>query len=672
MSDSIAKAYVQIVPSAKGIQGSLGKALGGEMPAAGKSAGKSLGGSLIGTVKGLIATAGIGAAFGKAISEGAAMEQSLGGVETLFKDSADKVIANARQAYKTAGMSANEYMELTTSFSASLLQSVAGDTSEAADIADMAMRDMSDNANKMGTDLDRITDAYQGFAKQNYTMLDNLKLGYGGTKGEMQRLLADAQKLTGVEHNLDNLNDVYSAIHVIQGELDITGTTAKEAASTISGSASSMKAAFSDLLANIALGAPIEDSLTALTESVFTFAGNLLPAIGNVLAGLPAVLQTALSAAIQGLNMAANNADAIVQQGLDLVLGLGSAIVEAAPYLAEAAFNLISSIGSTLMSMDWVEIIGTTVANMRNSLDLAAGEILGTDGNIVQSIITAIGDGLPGMLETGTEIINSLVTGIFDNLPALVDSALETLTSFINMLIEHLPDVLESGKSILLNIVEGIRTSLPDIVASAAEAVASLISGLVEHLPDIIAAGFDLIVSLITGIGDAIPDIITAAGEIASNLWETIKDIDWWELGTNIIQGLIDGIGAMGSVLWDAARNIAWSALDAIKGFFGIHSPSTVMRDQVGKFLPAGVAVGIEANTKPVQDAMHHLAGMSTATLKADLAPNRLSLPAAASASPESVVINVYGAAGQDVSALADIVMQRLQLATEQRGGAFA
>lgn len=221
----LAKAYVQIVPSAKGIKGKISEELGGEANSAGKSAGLSIASA----IKGAIAAAGIGTALKAAIGEGANLQQSLGGIETLFKDSADKVIESAKNAYKTAGMSANEYMETVTSFSASLLQGLAGDTNKAADVADMALTDMSDNANKMGTSMEMIQNAYQGFAKQNYTMLDNLKLGYGGTKTEMQRLLADAQKLTGVKYNLDNLSDVYEAIHVIQEDMGIMGTTAEEA-----------------------------------------------------------------------------------------------------------------------------------------------------------------------------------------------------------------------------------------------------------------------------------------------------------------------------------------------------------------------------------------------------------------------------------------------------------
>lgn len=277
----LAKAYVQIIPSAKGISGKLKQAIAPEA----EPAGSSFGGKLVGTIKKTIAGAAIGKALSVSISEAADLEQSLGGIETLFKDSADKVKANAAQAYKTAGMSANKYMEITTSFSASLLSSLGNDTSKAANVADMAMTDMSDNANKLGTNMESIQDAYQGFAKQNYTMLDNLKLGYGGTKTEMERLLADAQKITGVKYDINNLSDVYSAIHVIQGELGITGTTAKEAASTLSGSFKSMKAAFKNVMGEIALGMDVGPAISALADTVVTYLGNLIPAIWNVLSG---------------------------------------------------------------------------------------------------------------------------------------------------------------------------------------------------------------------------------------------------------------------------------------------------------------------------------------------------------------------------------------------------
>ncbi len=620
MAGSVAKAYVQVIPSAEGIKGKLSNVFNSEMPSAGESAGGIFGSNLVGKIKGLIAAAGIGKILSDSLQAGADLQQSIGGIETLFKDSASTVIANAEKAYKTAGMSANEYMETVTSFSASLLQSLGGDTAAAASAADVALQDMADNANKMGTSMESIQNAYQGFAKQNYTMLDNLKLGYGGTKTEMERLLADAQKLTGIEYNIDNLSDVYSAIHVIQNEMGITGATANEAATTFSGSLASMKASFSDLLANLSTGRDIGPSLTALGETVFVFVkDNLLPMVGNILSSLPEVLSDAFSMAVRGLNLIARNADSILQMGLDLVIGLGSAIITALPYLAEAALNIVTSLGTAILSTDWIQLGTDTINSLRESLDLAAGEILGTDGNIVQSVIDAIGAGLPDLLENGGIMVNQLIDGIFAALPSLIDSALDLCVSFIEMIVSNLPNILSTGKDILLNIVNGIRQTFPDILVSAGDAVAELLSGLVAELPNILAAGFNLIVSLIEGIGNAYPDIIAAAGEVAGKLWDAIKEIDWLQLGKDIINGLINGIGAMGSALWSAAQNVASSALSAIKNFFGIASPSKVMRDQVGKWIPSGVAVGIEANTKPLTEALHDMSVLTTDSLQTDM-----------------------------------------------------
>lgn len=295
MATELGKAYVQIIPSARGMKGMLSKELGADIPQVGKEVGESLAGKLIGVTKKLIAAAGIGKLIHSSLMEGANLQQSLGGIETLFKGSADTVKKYANEAYKTTGLSANAYMENVTGFSASLLQSLGGDTRKAADVANMAMVDMADNSNKMGTSMDRIQDAYQGFAKQNYTMLDNLKLGYGGTKTEMQRLLADAQKLTGVKYDINNLSDVYQAIHAIQENLDITGTTAKEAATTFSGSFASMKAAAQNVLGKLSLGEDIMPSLHQLFDTVKTFlVGNLIPMVWNVLKGIPQVLAGAL------------------------------------------------------------------------------------------------------------------------------------------------------------------------------------------------------------------------------------------------------------------------------------------------------------------------------------------------------------------------------------------
>lgn len=535
----------------------LGNILDRDAENAGKSAGKSFGSNLAGKIKSAIAAAGIGKMLGSAISEGAGLEQSIGGIETLFKDSADTIKQYAADAYATAGLSANAYMETVTSFSASLLQGLGGDTAAAAEVANMALTDMADNANKMGTSMDSIQLAYQGFAKQNYTMLDNLKLGYGGTKTEMERLLADAQAITGVKYDITNLADVYNAIHVIQGGVDdlngglgdvskglgITGTTAKEASTTISGSMAAVKAAFSNVLGSLTLGQDVRPALEALAQTASTFLfGNLLPALVNILSALPGSILTMIQTAVPEFS---------------------AALMEFVP-------------------------------QMQQAFDEHSGELL----------------------DQGAQLLLDLINGFFSAAPQITSAAGETISQLANGFVEHLPDILACGQEILTNIIAGIQAALPDMLVAAGDTVSSLLGGLAQHLPDILASGFDLIVSLITGIGNALPDIITAAGEVAATLWDEIQKVDWLQLGKDIIQGLIDGIGSMAGALWDAATNIAKSALDAIKDFFGISSPSRRMRMEVGYWIPPGIAEGITENTAPLTDALHAVADLTTDTLR--------------------------------------------------------
>ena len=616
MATELAKAYVQIVPSARGIKGSITNALSGEADAAGSSAGQSFGSKMMGTIKNVIVAAGIGKALSATIAEGAALEQSIGGIETLFKESADKVKQNAAEAYRTAGMSANEYMELTTSFSASLLQSVAGDTTKAADIADMAMQDMSDNANKMGTSMEDIKNAYQGFAKQNYTMLDNLKLGYGGTKTEMERLLADAQKITGVKYDINNLSDVYSAIHVIQEELDITGTTAKEAASTISGSFASMKAAFKNVLGQLTLGQDVGPALQALAQTVTTFlVGNLLPAVWNILSALPGALVTFIQTAVPQL----------VSTFMQFLTQMTASISAGTPQMVNAFIEMASE---ALIQFTWTiiealpQVLETGTKILKSVIGGIASELPGIVSVCLDAItgfIGAIIEALPHVLETGTKILKSVIGGIASELPGIVSVCLDAITGFIGAIIEALPHVLQSGTEILMSLIDGIRTALPQMLVAAAQAILSMVKGLIQNFPQILSAGFDMIVNLIKGIGNALPDIIAAAGEIAGMLWNTILETDWIQLGKDIIGGLINGIGAMAGALWDAAVNIARSALDAIKSFFGIASPSKLMRDEVGKFIPLGIAAGIERNTHPISKAMRGISELTSGTMNADI-----------------------------------------------------
>lgn len=617
----LAKAYVQIIPSAEGIKGKMTEALGGEAASAGTDAGKSFGSNMVGMLKKALVAAGIGAAIKESIEEGAALQQSIGGIETLFKDDADTMKKYAAEAYKSAGMSANEYMETATGFAASLLQGLGGDTAAAAEVANMAITDMSDNANKMGTSMESIQNAYQGFAKQNYTMLDNLKLGYGGTKSEMERLLADAQKLSGVEYDIDNLSDVYEAIHVIQEDLDITGTTAKEAASTLSGSLASMKSAFTNVLGNLALGEDIGPSLDGLFDSVFTFlTGNLVPMVANIIKGLPQALSSTLSAAIQMLNIASNNADEIVKMGVEIVSQLVTGLVEAAPYLLEAAVRLVGALGSALINTDWVAAAQGIISSLRDSLSLAGAEILGTDGSIIESVLQSITNRLPGILESGVAIISNLASGLLSNLPTAISSIGQVLNQLVAFILQNMPTILQAGVTLIKNLAQGFINNIPSIISSIGQVLAQLLATIAKHLPQILQSGIKLIGELAAGLIQAVPQLVSKIPSIISGIKDAFSRFDWKSIGADIIAGIGNGIKAGVGAIADAAKSAAKAALDAAKDFLGINSPSKVMKKEVGRWIPEGVAEGIRENTKTVGQAMKDVVKETTGTLQADLA----------------------------------------------------
>lgn len=551
MATELAKAYVQIIPSAVGIQGRIQK----EIEPEADSAGSSFGGKMVGMIKKVIATAAIGKALSASISEGAALEQSLGGIETLFKDSADKVKANAAKAYQTAGMSANDYMELTTSFSASLLSSLAGDSSKAADVADMAMVDMSDNANKMGTNMEDIKNAYQGFAKQNYTMLDNLKLGYGGTKSEMERLLADAQKISGVEYNIDNLSDVYSAIHVIQGQLDITGTTAKEAATTISGSFNQMKAAAKNVMGEIALGMDVGPALNELANTIITFAvGNLLPAVWNVISALPSAIVTFVTALGPQLFAAVSG----------LIPQIASGITTGIPILYQSAMQL----------MDQFNI--------------------------------GIQEQLPILLQKGVDFITNIVNGILQNLPQVITMAGNVITYFANTIISMLPTILSAGARLLLRLVNGIINNLPQIAQAAATAIVRFAASIGQNLPQILQSGITIIAKLAAGLIRAIPNLVGQIPAIISAIVNAFTSQNWGSIGINIISGIASGLRSAAHMLWDAVKGVLGGFKENVLAFFGIHSPSR-WGAYVGEMIDTGIANGLIGKTTLVSNAAAEL-----------------------------------------------------------------
>lgn len=551
MATELAKAYVQIIPSAQGISGKIQQAIEPDA----EVAGTSFGGKLVGKIKGVIATAAIGKALASTISEGAALEQSLGGIETLFKDSADKVKANAAKAYQTAGMSANDYMELTTSFSASLLSSLAGDTSKAADVADMAMVDMSDNANKMGTNMEDIKNAYQGFAKQNYTMLDNLKLGYGGTKSEMERLLADAQKISGVEYNIDNLSDVYSAIHVIQGELDITGTTAKEASTTISGSFNSLKAAAKNVMGQITLGMDVGPALNQLATTLVTFAaGNLIPAIWNIVSALPTAIITFISA------------------------------------LGPQLFTVVSEL----------------IPQIVNGISTGIPALYASAMQLIGQFNTGIQEQLPTLLQKGVDFVANITNGILQNLPQIIAMAGHIITYFANTIISLLPTILSAGASLLLKLVNGIINNLPQIVQAAATAIVRFVGSIGRNLPQILQSGITIIGKLAAGLIRAIPNLVGQIPAVIGAIVRTFGSENWGSIGLNIIKGIASGLSSAAHMLWDAVKSVLGSFKDNVLSFFGIHSPAR-WGVFVGKMIDAGLANGLTGNTSLVSNAAEEL-----------------------------------------------------------------
>lgn len=447
----LGKAYVQIMPSAQGISGSISNVLNGESASAGEKAGSTIGSK----IKGAIAAAGIGIALKNAVVEGAALEQSIGGIETLFKESAGTIEKYAVNAWKTAGISANNYMELATSFSASLLQSLSGDTQQAAKYTQMAITDMSDNANKMGTDMQSIQWAYQGFAKQNYTMLDNLKLGYGGTKAEMERLLADAQKITGVKYDINNLSDVYEAIHVIQGELDITGTTAKEAEHTLSGSFNSMKAAAQNFMGELVLGGqlqPVKDAMETLVETACTFLfDNLMPAIGNIIKSLPGAIGTFLETAIPQ----------IAEQGKILIEGLVEGISTYVPQLAETFPQMVD---------EWL-------GKLSDSLP----KIIEKGGELILQLVKGIVENLPAVLESMGQVISSIGTWLDENSGAIGEKLGELIGKLSKYIIEHLPEIQLAMSKLSLVIIQ-VLMKLPGIMVKyAAGMIAGFVKGIVPE-----------------------------------------------------------------------------------------------------------------------------------------------------------------------------------------------
>lgn len=560
------------------------------------------------------ASAGVAALGTACINAYADYEQLVGGVETLFKDSAETIHSFADNAYKTAGLSANEYMETVTSFSASLLQSLDGDTEKAAAAADLAITDMADNANKMGTAMESIQYAYQGFAKQNYTMLDNLKLGYGGTKEEMQRLLADAEKLSGVKYDLSSYADIVEAIHVIQTEMGITGTTAKEASTTIQGSVASMKAAWANLMVGMADDTQNFDMLLSnFIESIGTVADNLLPRIGVVIEGMG-----------------------------KLVAGLAPEIASALPTLTNELLPNLVELG--------VQSISALVQGIQENGDsLAAGAL-----SIVGTLAEGIAELLPMVADTAASLVVSLADGLTESLPNIIPIAIETISTLVENLTENANTIIEAGIQIILALGEGLIAALPQLIETVPQIVINIANVINDNAPKLVDTALYLITRLAVGLVQAIPTLVVNIPKIIEAIVAAFMAFQWLNLGKQLIDGVANGVKKAGESMATAAKNafskfkskitgsevatelknigkyiidgivggiknslskianvagkIKDTLLSKLKGLFKIASPSKLMKEEVGAYIGEGIAVGIEESGQMAVDAAETVA----------------------------------------------------------------
>ena len=545
----------------------------------------------------------------QAISSYADYEQLSGGVETLFKDSADVVERFASNAYQTAGMSANQYMETVTSFSASLISSLGGDTEKASQYANRAITDMSDNANKMGTDISMIQNAYQGFAKQNYTMLDNLKLGYGGTKEEMQRLLADAEKISGFKYDISSYADIVDAIHVVQDEMGITGTTAREASETISGSLSMAQASWSNLLTGIAddnadFGQLVDD----FVDSVLTVAKNLIPRIQTTITGLANMVSGLLEKLVPQL---VQMIPPLIQQTLPVLLSAVksaiSSILSVLPEVISTISQLIPDICSTLISLlpeilaSGIEIINSLISGISQAIP----SLIAMLPTLITDIVTVLVDNLPAIIDTGIELIMALVDGIMDALPVLLDQMPTLIAKVVASLIANMPKIIEMGIKLITSLISGLVKATPQLIKMFPELIKQIGTELINNFPQIVENGKQLLKSLIDGAKSIFSSLGQMAKEIISNITNGLKELPnkMLDIGKNIVQGMINGVKNMASKAVNAVKDLGSSLVSGVKNALGIHSPSTVFAG-LGEMSALGYVEGFSDEMKDATSQM--------------------------------------------------------------------
>ena len=672
--------------------------------------GDRIGGAL--ATIGKVGAAAVGAAATAITAMGAqavgmygSFEQLEGGIETLFGTQGQSIeeyaksvgkgvdevteryntlmtaqetaMANAGEAYRTAGLNMNEYMETITAFAASLKSSTK-DEVEAAKVADMAVQDMSDNANKMGTSMDSVQSAYMAFSKQNYTLLDNLKLGYGGTKTEMERLLKDAEKLSGVKYDISNLSDVYNAIHVIQENLGITGTTAKEAMYTIEGSSRMAKSAWDNVVLAIGRGEGVSDAFDNFLTAVFGdgsegagLINNIVPRIKTTMEGIANFIVNAapiISKALPGI------IDAVFPSLFETAITLVGMLVASLPSILEslgtaavtAVHSILAKISETIIGYDMfsdfssfmdaiMDILGSFIPNfiesgvnwitnllggfsdisiitenlglllesiligLSNGLPLILDKgielvtflmngmletepaLITTIGDLLNQLISFIFENLPMFLEKGIEMVSSLAEGMMNNAPTIISTMVDVILSLIENILNHLPEFLQKGQELISKLIEGIVEKTPEILKTILDLIVEIIGKIAEKLPDFLKKGGEIIGQLIAGIIEMIPDVVKGTGEIISSIFDAFADVDWLELGSQVVNGLIGGLADGASAIWDAAKDAASNAFNAACDYLGINSPSKLGR-YIGRMFDAGIAEDMEDNA-PTNEA---------------------------------------------------------------------
>ena len=582
-----------------------------------------------GAINGLKSMGGALMSVGKqALESYAQYEQLTGGVDTLFKDSSKKVQEYANNAYKTAGMSANEYMETVTSFSASMIQSLGGDTAKASEYSNKAITDMSDNANKMGTSMESLQNAYAGFAKGNYTMLDNLKLGYGGTKSEMERLIADANKVKKANGEMGNLSiesfaDVTEAIHTMQSEMGITGTTAKEASTTIEGSVNSMKGAWSNLITGIADdNADFDGLVTNFVDSIVTMGNNILPRIQTIIQGMGTMASQLISKLVPEI---VKTIPPLIQQTLPILLNsiqsAITAILDVLPQVADSLSSLIPTIVQMLLGMlpQLLEVGIQILLSLVNGITQALPQLIAMLPTIITDTVNTLIENLPAIINAGIQLLIALINGIVQALPQLVQMLPSIIDTTVTVLMDNLPMIIDAGIQLLVALINGIVQATPQLVAMLPQIIITTVSTLTRNFPKILQAGGQLVASLINGISSMLGNL----GNTAMQIFNTIKDkitqlpqkaLQW---GKDMIQGFINGIKGMISKVGDAVKGVA----DKIKNFLHFSRPDVGPLRDYETWMPdmiEGLSKSLEKASPNLVNQTKALAGQMSDALNVD------------------------------------------------------